>query len=221
MARLNAKSQNYSGGRGGRGDMSPQDVAAALSFVPAGLGRELLMRVWWPDGARLTAAGLDKLLADLQAAEWSRREESMLTAVAAVAGSTSRDTHRRAEGLYRDAHAARWPKMVTKMEPLTVAEPYGRIRTAVLAELAGGGLCQVCSGRGTVNNAGKVSDCKTCDGTGTHRASDRSRSEACGLGNHTDYLRAWRPAYEWLFATCQDALSDAERDFCKQLGDAA
>ena len=37
----------------------PEDVAHALGRVKAGIGREVLCLIWWPDGARLTAKDLD------------------------------------------------------------------------------------------------------------------------------------------------------------------
>jgi hypothetical protein len=30
-------------------ELTAQDIAAALAFVPAGLGREVLIACWWPD----------------------------------------------------------------------------------------------------------------------------------------------------------------------------
>ena len=41
VARLNPTTVRYDVGRGGIPDLTAQDIAAALAFVPAGLGREV------------------------------------------------------------------------------------------------------------------------------------------------------------------------------------
>ncbi len=46
LARLNPTTVRYDIGRGGMPELTPQDIAGALAMVPAGLGRELICRLW-------------------------------------------------------------------------------------------------------------------------------------------------------------------------------
>lgn len=218
LARLNAKTVRFDIGRGGRSELDPQDIAAAVAMVPAGLGRELLCRVWWPDGAALTAGKLDAQLQDLQVREWLRRENLFYATTGLVAMTDGNDfSSFRARAKYKEAQGERWPRLILSNEPVLVAPTYAHIRYAVLEELAAGDLCPACSGRGTAVSGGKVIDCERCGGTGHHRPSERSRATACGLREHTDYLRKWRPVFEWLHAQCSDALAGAERQFIRVL----
>lgn len=212
MARLNPKNVRLDVGTGGTPELSSTDIAAAIAFVPDGLGRELLCHVWWPDGAKLTAEALDQRLAMLQIREWTRRQEAMQTAEAAFAVATTEHSRLRAKAMLEAAEAKVWPRILVSLDPVVVRPTYQAVRRAVLDELAHGG-CETCGGRGIVNNANKYVACKTCEGSGEHRRSDRSRAAACGLDSHSTYVRKWRKVYEWLLDACVAELEPAERAF--------
>lgn len=211
MARLNAKNVRFDVGSGGVPELTSTDIAGALGMVPAGLGRELLCLVWWPDGARLTATDLANTLSDAQRGEWRRREEQMLDATLAVSMHTGGDSLRAAQRKYAMAHAERWPRWIVDAELGTISEGYQRVRLAVLAELASPGKCPACSGRGTISQAsGPIIACRPCDGTGRRRVSDAWRADALNL-TEGGYRRVWRPVYEWTMGLCADALGDAAK----------
>lgn len=216
MAKLNPKNVRFDVGTGGKPELSSTDIAAAIAFVPDGLGRELLCHVWWPDGARLTAEALDQRIAILQIQEWTRREEAMRTAEAAYAVATTQHSKLRAQAMLEVAESRVWPSIIISPDPVKVRPTYRAIRLAVLDELAHG-ECEVCGGRGIVNNANKYVPCKTCTGSGEHRRSDRSRAASCGLESHSAYVRQWRKVYEWLLDVCIAELAPAEEAFRRAL----
>lgn len=216
MARLNPKNVRLDTGAGGTPELTSTDIAAAIAFVPDGLGRELLCHVWWPDGARLTAEALDQRIATLQIREWTKRQEAMQTAQAAFAVATTEHSRLRAGSMLEAAEVRAWPSILVSLDPVEVRPTYRAVRRAVLDELANGG-CEVCGGRGIVNNANKYVACKTCVGAGEHRRSDRSRAAACGLESHSTYVRQWRKVYEWLYDACRAELEPAEQAFRRAL----
>ncbi|WP_291781297.1 hypothetical protein [Luteibacter sp.] len=206
---LNPRTSQFRVGSGGLPAIVATDVAAALGMVEPGIGREMLCRVWWPDGAKLTAHELKNLVDEMMREEWARRESSMLDATLAVAMRGSR-----AQGVYATAHAARWPRMIVREHEVPVAASgYGRVRDAVLEELASAGLCQACLGRGEVANDMRVYRiCKDCSGQGHLRVSERSRADLCGFSWKT-YREGWASVYDWTFQACTDDLHRAERQF--------
>ncbi|MFC4526392.1 hypothetical protein ISN76_13030 [Dyella halodurans] len=214
MARLNPKNVRFDVGSGGIPELTSTDIAAALAFVDRGLGRELLCKVWWPDGAALTERQLFDFLETIQRDEWSRRESAMLDGLLAVATRGSRG-----QGSYAAAHENRWPRMVLVEHGLPVlADAYGRVRKAVVAEVCSTGLCPKCAGRGLVcNSMGVHSACSTCEGSGHHRISERERGEACGMAWKT-YRETWVRVYDWTFQQCMDAVHQATRQFEAAVG---
>ena len=214
LARLNAKNVRFDVGSGGIPDLTPQDIAAALAFVPRGMGRELLCRVWWPDGAELTMRDLSGRIESAQRDEWAARESSMLDAMLAVASHTGGATLRRAQGKYADAHAKRWPKWVTDPEIGTMSPGYERTRIAVLAELSSPGLCPTCAGRGELMAGNILTICDKCKGSGKRAVSDQWRAEALRITG-SGYNRTWRPVYEWTLQLCVDALAPACHAFAQ------
>lgn len=209
LAMLNAKNCRFDIGSGGIPDIVATDVAAALGMVAAGIGREVLCRVWWPDGAQLSHEQLNALVDAMLREEWARREASMLDGLLAIAARGSR-----AQGAYATAHANRWPRLVITERGLTIlAEGYAKVRTAVLNELASAGLCPYCSGRcNTANSMGVYKTCAECSGAGHLRLSDRGRAELAGFAWKT-YREGWASVYDWTFQSCMDDLHQAERQF--------
>lgn len=210
LARLNPKNVRFDVGSGGIPDLLSTDIAGAIAMVPAGLGRELLCRMWWPDGAALTVRDLDDLIRDGQLEEWKSRVEAMVTAqvAVAVAEGGSRDQIHRAGSMLDAARSRMWPR-------IGPGSCYGDIRVAVLAEMSAASLCRQCDGRGHLrNDAGVVTTCSTCTGGGRIRVSDRHRAAMIGRDEST-YRSIWRPVYEWTLQLCQHALEPAERAFSR------
>lgn len=216
MARLNPTTVRYDIGRGGIPSLTAQDIAAALAFVDEGLGRELLLRTWWPAGAKLTQDRLHEIVDRVLRTEWGRRETVMTEALMAVI-----DHGPRAQRQYQDALQQRWPELTTRkndLEPV-VADGWRQVRDGVLAEVGSAGLCHACSGRGTVaNDHGVHTSCATCAGVGHHRMGERERAYAAGF-KWTTYRDSWASVYDWLFQHCAEALHRAERQFGRALSD--
>jgi hypothetical protein len=206
MAMLNPKNCRFDIGSGGIPDIVATDVAAALGMVEAGIGREVLCRVWWPDGAKLTAPQLRDLVDRKIREEWARREAAMLDGLLAVATRGSKG-----QRVYADAHASRWPRLVVREHEVPQLAPgYAKVRDAVIEELASAGLCPSCHGRGIVPNDMNVArSCKDCAGEGHMRLSERGRADLCGFSWKT-YRESWATVYDWTFQHCTEDLHKAE-----------
>src|SRR5574337_1301509 len=151
MARLNAKNVRFDVGSGGVPELTSTDIAGALGMVPAGLGRELLCLVWWPDGACLTATDLANTLSAAQrkyamahAERWPR------WIVDAELGTIS-------EGYQR----VRLAVLAELASPGKCPACSGR-----------GTISQA---------SGPIIACRPCDGTGRRRISDAWRADALNL----------------------------------------
>jgi len=214
LARLNPANCRFDIGSGGIPEFTTTDIAAALAYVTDGIGRELLCRVWWPDGARLAANGLRDAVDQVMRKEWARRETVMLDGLLAVASGGSRG-----HTAFADGHAQRWPRMVIRTRGIAgLAGSYAKVREAVLIEISSAGLCPQCAGRmSALNDVGVIVSCPTCDGTGHHRLSDRERAESCGLSS-TTFREGWSSVYDWTFQMCMDEIQRAERQFNNSLG---
>lgn len=211
LARLNPAVCRFDIGRGGLPELTPQDIAAAVGMVPAGLGRELMCRLWWPDGAQLATKELDALLRQAMFVEWLRRARRLEAAKLAlhVAEEDRHGSVHRARSEVEAARAECWPK---------VGPAYKLLRVAVLDEMASPPQCQKCYGRGNVKTRTTVLvTCTACDGRGTVPVSDRQRAAALGV-NESSFRRTWRGAYLWLLAHCTDAEAEARRQLSRRLG---
>ena len=201
MARLNAKNARFDIGSGGIQELTQQDIAASIAFVPFGIGRELLCRVWWPDGAKLTAADLDKRLVDLQFGEWRERMDALVTAqIHEQTADTARQRQLASHEMYR-AKARMWPR---------IDETYSLIRKAVVNELIDPRICPDCKGRGNGIKGELVSSCMRCAGTGHTIRGVVWRAAQLRM-KHQSYRQLWEQPYEWMFGRCNDALADAIR----------
>jgi len=209
IAMLNPKNCRFDIGSGGIPEVVSEDVAHALGRVKAGIGREVLCLIWWPDGARLTAKDLDSYVDTMIRDEWHRRETAMLDAMLGVAMRGSRG-----QAAYATAHAERWPTLTPSAKGISaLAEAYEQVRNGVLKEIADAGLCPDCSGRGMAfDDVGTRHECKTCGGEGHHRLSDRGRAKACGFAWER-FRDSWMVVYDWVFQQCMDSLHAAEREF--------
>lgn len=195
-------------------ELEPADIAAALAMVEAGIGREVLCLIWWPDGATLTADQLRAKVDDLIFREWMRREQVMLDGQLAVAmrgGQACR--------IYAAALAQRWPRIaITAKGLVQPIGTYAKVRDAVLNELGSTGLCPACQGRAFITIAASVQQtCGECKGSGQYRVSERSRAEACKLSWET-FRDTWASVYDWLFQACMDGVHKADRQFQAAIG---
>lgn len=220
LARLNPANVRFDVGRGGVPALTNQDIAAALALVPAGVGRELLMACWWPDGAARRSVALRDAVYDHVRPEVMRRTQGVVDArvrlgmVRARAGWSEKldsETRRElaaAEAALDSAKVRCWPSTTWEMLPA--------LTQAVVCEIAMPNHCPTCRGLRDVRSpAGLLVPCKTCSGNGVVPVSDRKRAEAINRDEST-YRVKWRPVYEWLLAE----LRDAEREAGRRLGEA-
>lgn len=207
LAKLNPKNVRFDIGAGGIPELTPQDIAAALAFVPSGLGRELLCKVWWPDGAALTAHELDFMLVSLQFGEWRERMDALVTAQLQLATANNDTQRRRANIAIGVAQSRMWPR---------IDGTFDDIRKAVLAELCDPRNCPDCKGRGVAVKQELVADCERCNGTGKTPRGPVWRADALRM-KHTSYLARWVEPYEWLLSKCTDSLDRATRELANAL----
>jgi hypothetical protein len=211
LARLNPGTMNLRGGGAGGPDLSPEDIAGALGFVPAGLGREVLCFLWWPLGASLKPAQLMREVALIQAREHARLAAALRNATdrlvdlelvyysSRLAPPELRGEIQRAA---RDRDAAR--EQSWSYQP----EVYANISRAVLAEMAGTTLCPACKGDG----------CAHCDGTGAIAISARQRAEAIGR-DEAAFRKRWARVYDFTYRRLRDAEQQAARTMARALRD--
>lgn len=211
LARLNPGSVRFGAAGGGTPEFTAQDIAAAIAMVPAGLGRELICRLWWPDGAARTAKELDRLLMEAQLEEWKRRMDVLVTAQLVYAVADGHTAKARADAQLEAAKRTVWPRLGPE-------SCYGPVRDGVLRELSSASLCARCSGHGQLRQGiGPIVACNACFGTGHARFSDRARAALIDRDEAT-YRRIWRPVFEWTYAACEDALGPASRTLREIMG---
>jgi hypothetical protein len=209
MARLNAKNVRFDvGAGGGAPDLTPQDIAAALGFTPNGAGVELVVHVYWPDGAKRRRDALLAMLTHAQLIEHNRREQDVSRALQAVVISTPA-TKPGATHQYSVAHLARWPLWITKLEPLEVAEGYRHICLGVLEELAHPRACPVCNGRELRTRRGTKKTCERCFGYGKVSYGPSWRAKRLGM-QRAAFVERWQAPYLWLLDYAREEMQDAE-----------
>lgn len=214
LGRLNAKTVRFDVGRGGVSELSDQDIAAALAFVPPGLGREVLAACWWPPGMDRRRL-MDAVLAAVSA-QWreqadrlseARTELGIAEACAGWHRHQSAEMRReveRARSKYERVRDECWPRDMGQMLPALVG--------ACLTEIAYRHACPECEGRGERQRGELRVSCSKCLGTGVVSVSERSR--AGSIGRHVEtYRRHWAAPYEWLLAL----LTEAEQGAANQL----
>ncbi len=208
MARLNAKNVRFDVGSGGLPDLTPQDIAAALGMVPSGLGRELLCRLWWPDGSLLTARELSRILQQTIRAEWASRESALLDGLLAVASHTGGESLRQAQRKYADAHANRWPKYLVNADTGEVNKVYENMARCVVFEIVEPKHCPTCTGRGHVKSDTGPKRCERCEGGGVVSYGNTRRARHLGV-IESAYRQRWDKPYTWLLEYATDHLREA------------
>lgn len=219
MARLNASTCRFDIGRGGIPELTPQDIAGALGMVQDELAREVFCAVWWPDGSRLAANELLRLIGLRQRAEIDRQWRAVQVARlelhiarddAAARGCLTDFDRRIIASLEQRLTAAKaqcWP-----CEPTV----YPLIRKAVLKELCSPALCQHCGGRGEYTAGELKAKCRQCDGSGKQAVSNRRRAAELDR-TEAAYRQAWCKPYEWTYELLADAEHRAARAMVSQL----
>jgi hypothetical protein len=224
MARLGPTTVKFDIGRGGKPDLTNQDIAAALGMVPAGLGRELLEACWWPDGAALRRHKLRDAVIALVQPELLKQQRRLADArtelgIAQVcmgwAGAVT--AAQRAE---RDRAATRLGQVKAQCWPISTLESLPTLAAAVIDEIAKCPHCAACEGRGVVNSDEVRVPCKPCEGSGLVAISDRRRAAAIGRDEST-YRAKWRGVYEWLLQRMIEAEQEACWALSAALGKAA
>lgn len=211
---------------GSIGGPSTEEILAALAYVPAGLGRELLEALWWPESGQRRREQLRQAVVSLVAPEFTRQMHGLADArtdygIAKASmgwcGGTVTDAQRRelfrAEKALDDARAAAWPN--------NTMEQLGVLAGAVIDEMAGARECSHCGGKRVLLDprvAGVV-NCVECGGSGHEPLSGRKRAAAIGA-DWSAYSRFWRPLYEWMLCSFRAAESRAARKFNRALSKA-
>lgn len=208
---------------GSIGGPSTEEIVGALAYVPAGLGRELLEALWWPDSGQRRREQLRQAVVSLVAPEFTRQMHALADArtdygIAKASmgwcGRAVTEVQRRelirTERALDDARAAAWPN--------NTMEQLGVLAGAVIAEMAGACECSRCWGKKVLLDpaiAGVVS-CENCGGSGFDPLSGRKRATAIGA-DWSAYSRFWRPVYEWMLFNFRAAEARAARQFRKAL----
>ncbi len=219
MARFGPTTVKFDTGRGGVPTLTTQDIAAALAFVPAGLGRELLEALWWPDSASRRRDHLRQAVIGLVAPEFNRQQVALSTArtefgiakacVGWGGGSVTELQRRelaRAEAKFEAVRALSWP--------FGTMEQLGVLAGAVIAEMAGARCCDTCDGRKAVlvEDSAVPASCEACAGTGVRPLSGRKRAAAIGADCGA-YNRFWKPVYMWMLDHMRQAEQEAAAEF--------
>jgi hypothetical protein len=226
-SRMGPTTVKFDTGRGGTPDLTTQDIAAALGMVPAGLGRELLEALWWPESAARRRDHLRTAVITLMAPEFTKQMHALANArtdlgiAKACIGwgggavtDAQRQELRRAEAALDNARAAVWPN--------NTMEQLGVLAGAVIAEMASCGCCKACGGlriQASVGGNGVV-ECEACRGMGLEQLSGRKRALAIGA-DKSAYQRFWQPVYEWMLAHMRSAEHVAAESLSRALSRAA
>lgn len=197
LGRLNPATIRYNTGRGGLPELTAQDIAGAIAFVPAGLGREMLLAVGWPDGANMRR--VMELACDLAHAELQRQHEAITRA--GIAHSIDSWNKRRVPA--KPALAQHWPRTSHERLPAIVA--------ACVDEIAKPNHCASCEGRGEIHRGDLKVMCPQCGGSGIVPVSDRKRAAAMGLSHQTYSERGWDRVYNWMLSAMRDSYYPAAR----------
>ncbi|UPG86837.1 hypothetical protein L2Y94_05640 [Luteibacter aegosomatis] len=214
LARLNPTTVRYDIGRGGIPELTAQDIAAAVAMVPAGIGRDLMCLLHWPDQVAVTRRSIDRALMDVQFKEWTRRELAMYRALMAVACDEDVMGRSTLTRQYSDANAQRWPKLHASIESPDIAEPWALLRAAVLEEIRYPKGCGECQGTGNIRRRDGECSCTRCLGSGKVRYGTTWRAARLKM-KESSFNQRWIGPYEWLYDFMAQELQRAEHEFVK------
>jgi len=221
LARLNPQTVKMDIGRGGVAELTNQDIAAALAFVTPGLGREVLIACWWPDGGylsrtKLRAAVLGLVHPELrrQAARLTEARTDLGIAEAIMGWGGAVTAEQRSE---RDRARARLEQVAAQAWPRNTLQSLPSLTGAVLKEIATAHRCADCEGRGEIIKAELLIKCPNCKGTGLDPNPDLRRAKALETDSR-NFVRHWKPVYEWLLGRFREAEQEAVRQLSDALG---
>lgn len=220
LALLEPHGVRMDGGRGGKPELTWEDVTLALGMIPDDLKAHasVYLAIHHPTCQTLHEA--DELVKDAQLRECLRRTKRIV--IARMEVQVKKDevegSHGGIHGVRRALAEARanletvmadkWPRYDTR---------YQQVRVAVLGELHAQDRCKQCAGRSTVRINGVDRNCPNCHGTGKKAHSDQMRADAIGLSRQT-YKHAWEGLYVWTLELCDLAASAARQAFERALG---
>lgn len=215
LARLNPKVVRYNVGLGGLPELTNEDILGALSDVPKGLGRELLEACWWPSGGALHGRRLRDAVIAIVMPELSRQSRRLTEASldlqlseAAISWGKRAATSEQLRGL--DVSRKRLVEARESCWPRNVVEQLPALTQVIVAEMSGAHLCESCQGTGTSLREGKSALCDVCKGTGLEPSPDLRRAKALKIDSR-NFVRHWKPVYQWLLVRFRDAEQDAAR----------
>lgn len=224
LARLNPTTIRYdTGAGGGTPELANIDIAGALGFVPAGLGREVLEAIYWPDGARLRRRHFKAAMEALVLPEIDRQSKRLAEAHLDVQLADAAVAWCERSGLtpdqrrHLDIARARLASVRAMTWPKNTLEALPRIADAVVAELASCNRCGTCHGLRIVHSDQGSETCDACKGVGLEPLPDRRRALAIGC-DPSDYPRRWKPVFEWILVRAKDASEAAAQALDRAIG---
>lgn len=214
VARLNAASPKFEGGRGGMPEFTPQDVAASIGMVEDVIGREVFCVAWWPDGAKLMRKDLQQGICNLLFDDFSARYKALSAArleLHLIDGSGTPAAKRLVAKARADVEAAEkraWPRSIDKFD---------LIADAVLLEICAPKQCKTCGGRSLIFRDSLQVTCPTCHGVGVRGSSGAWRAARLNM-SESAYRKYWSQVYEWIYEIVARRESGAAKRICEALG---
>ena len=211
FGRFNPKVCRFDVGIGGLQEFDTHDYLAALSYMKSEFGRDLLCRMYWPEGAKLSLEELKKGMYARLVDEWVKREYDMLMAIPGLpdgGGTLQR---------FQRADARRWPGMAIDKDGKPKHDPrYASLCHAALTELFTADPCKTCNGLGEITDADGVKfECLVCLGFGRKAWGYRTRAKAIGVNEKSYKEQGWDRAYVWAVRTM---LKEVDQDYMNALG---
>ena len=223
IARLNPKTMQYAYKGGGQPSLMPSDIAAALSFVPQGLGRSVMEAVYLQDSAtQRGSALLDDVMAvvmpklTLQAQQLYEAVLDVQLIQAAIQWTRANPTAVQREALAKAQQQLETLKMAAW--PKNTIERIPQIVKAIIHEITENVKHPDCHNCAYFVTQGECASCSDCARITVIHHSYRKRAKAINCNEKT-YLRHWKPVYEWLYQTMKEHYLRAGRVFKKALAD--
>lgn len=193
---------------GGKVELTPQDVAAALGMCRDKFAVMVFLR---SQDVRLPElADLDRQLATRQWNEWRERADALVMAQLQLAeaqqmwGLRAEFRTRKAENAIAAAKAMMWPALREDI--------YGSIRRAAIEEVCDPKHCRRCNGRKQFFSGELQVVCPVCGGSGQRSRSVNAIARMCSVGKWA-FTNTWKPVFDWTESTLRDALKIGREEF--------